>query len=282
MRDEKLATLLLAYIRKHNIEKQEPVTRSSLNFELRKIATGEQLSYVLLNMLQHGYLHKQLTAATVVHFWVTTKVEPTLELGLTPDVLRPRDVGPDLMTVEQSDQTEQATEDLAVQLDQQPALDSRCPLDVYALRRVRTAAARDAAVYDFISQRPTWPATDLESAIHKKMRQVVAYRALDALLAKNLISMKLVDGYNCYVPITQSFITFPPPSEQQKVDEELAQELANIDGQPAEPIQSKPPTKEVITFDVTTFNLLPDSVKQLVNSMVQTLAKLAPTDRASA
>lgn len=272
MNSEKLATLLLAHIRKHNIEKQEPVTRASLNFELRKSVTGEQLSSVLLNMLQHGYLHKQLID-TSVHFWVTAKVEPTLKLRLKPDVLRPRDVGPDLMALGQSDQTEQATEDLTIQLDRQPALDSRCPLDVYALRRVRTAAARDAAVYDFISQRPTWPATDLESAIHKKMRQVVAYRALDALLAKNLISMKLVDGYNCYVPITQSFITFPPPSEQQKVDEELAQELANLDAQPAEPIQSKPPTKEVVTFDVATFNLLPDSVKQSVNNMVQTLAQ---------
>jgi hypothetical protein len=272
MRDEKLATLLLAHIRKHNIEKQEPVTRSSLNFELRKIATGEQLSYVLLNMLQHGYLHKQLID-TSVHFWVTAKVEPTLKLRLKPDVLRPRDVGPDLMALGQSDQTEQATEDLTIPLDRQPALDSRCPLDVYVLRRARTAAARDTAVYDFISQRPTWPATDLESAIHKKMRQVVATRALDALLAKNLISMKLVDGHYCYVPITQSFITFPPPSEQQKVDEELAQELANVDSQPTEPIQSKPPTKEGITFDVTTFNLLPDSVKQSVNNMVQTLAQ---------
>lgn len=272
MNSEKLATLLLAHIRKHNIEKQEPVTRASLNFELRKSVTGEQLSYVLLNMLQHGYLHKQLID-TSVHFWVTAKVEPTLKLRLKPDVLRPRDVGPDLMALGQSDQTEQATEDLTIQLDRQPALDSRCPLDVYALRRVRTAAARDAAVYDFISQRPTWPATDLESAIHKKMRQVVATRALDALLAKNLISMKLVDGYNCYVPITQSFITFPPPSEQQKVDEELAQELANVDSQPTEPIQPKPPTEEVITFDVATFNLLPDSVKQSVNNMVQTLAQ---------
>ena len=271
MRDEKLATLLLAHIRRHNIEKQEPVTRASLNFELRTV-TSEQLSYVLLNMLQHGYLHKQRIDATV-HFWVTAKVEPALDLLITPDVLHPRDVGPDLMLVMRVGQTEQATEDLTIQLDQQPALDSRCPLDVYALRRVRTAAARDAAVYDFISQRPTWPATDLESAIHKKMRQVVATRALDALLAKNLISMELVDGYNCYVPITQSFITFPPPSEQQKVDEELAQELANVDSQPAEPIQSKPPTKEGITFDMTTFNLLPDSVKQSVNNMVQTLAQ---------
>ena len=51
-----------------------------------------------------------------------------------------------------------------------------------------------------------------------------------------------------------------------------AQELANVDSQPTEPIQSEPPTKEGITFDVTTFNLLPDSVKQSVN-MVQTLAQ---------
>ena len=141
------------------------------------------------------------------------------------------------------------------------------------LRRARTSAARDTAVYDFICQRPTWPATDLESAIYKKMRQVVATRALDALLAKNLISMKLVDGHYCYVPITQSFITFPPPSEQQKVDEELAQELDNIDDQPAEPIQPKPPTKEIVAFDIAAFNLLPDSVKQSVNNMVQTLAQ---------
>lgn len=141
--------------------------------------------------------------------------------------------------------------------------------------------ARQRQILDYLFNNSKSSHADISASVGIAVRQV--HRHLAVLRAQNLIYRGGWDkdtsgAYRVVLWSVGNEPDAPRPYSKPRtaIPAQLsarAAKRANVDSQPTEPIQSKPPTKEGITFDVTTFNLLPDSVKQSVNNMVQTLAQ---------
>lgn len=248
-----LASTVLSHIHKAN-QKEGPVSRAQLNFELRKVVDNETLSTLLLNLLGYGYLHKKLEDTTVL-FWVS--FDPEVVTDLTPDPIRPRDTGPDLIAAARGAGVEPNL--VAPNEEDTPEqVDLTCPLEAVlsSTRRVSTAT-RANAIYQYLRRKPDWPLAGVRAHLETKFRPLLLDRAFAYLQDANLVKFVEKHGTVFCETATRSSIVDPyvPPQAE-----------------------TAPPTgAATIDLDLRAFARLSPEAKKVVNDLIQLLGNNCDT-----
>lgn len=248
-----LAATILKHIHKFNLE-EGPISRSALNYELRKLVDNEMLSTILLNLLGYGYLHKKLEETTVM-FWVTAKVDPTFVTDFVPDLLRPRDTGPDLIAAAAEDGVEPQTV-----TEETPCSNAfagmACPLDAVVGKAYRiSTVTRANAIYEFLRRRPAWPMDEVKAQHDQKIRPLLVERALAYLQDRQLVRVVDKAGTVFFETATCSALIEPYVPK-------------------ALPVANAPVTEEQTEFDLVAFNNLSPKARKLVTDFVSLLGSL--------
>jgi hypothetical protein len=216
------------------INNPDPTPRSDLNRHFKttsNIPANDRLTLAILNLLEHGYLHKCFSMATSsVFYWPTQKLADffgcplknyvgipetvSRASGYSDFLVQEGEASPSSSQVPETPEVEGQTPDVPV------IAPDWCPVkDFLATEHTNSVRAdyRARAVLVYLAMRQHWEQTKVVEALNKLMRPYLVKRAIDTLLEKKVVESALwVTRHGDFVVlrvVDQNFVAKVPQVE---------------------------------------------------------------------